>query len=201
MKEINENPKSIFENINELLNLGARDRKHAFHTPVFSSFNHKNFISSRVVVLRNYNQYFRVLNFHTDYRSPKIFELAKNNSSSFLFYDYKIKIQLRIKTLSIIHNNNAITKKAWLQTKLQSRKCYLTEKIPSSKTNFPEDGIPKHLKGVDPSNDESESGYENFTVIENVIKNIDYLNLASSGHRRLNVSFEKNEPKFDWLIP
>ena len=39
MKEINENPKSIFENINELLNLGARDRKHAFHTPVFSSFN------------------------------------------------------------------------------------------------------------------------------------------------------------------
>ena len=92
-------------------------------------------------------------------------------------------------------------KKAWENTQLQSRKCYLTKKTPSSKTKIPEDGLPKHLQGVDPSRDESETGYENFTVIENIIKNIDWLRLDSSGHKRLNINLINNEPKFDWLIP
>tara|TARA_Y100000590_G_scaffold467363_1_gene646010 strand:- start:12396 stop:13001 length:606 start_codon:yes stop_codon:yes gene_type:complete len=201
MNEIKENPNLIFDNINKLLNIGASDRKHPFHTPIFSNINELNLINSRVVVLRNYDSYYKTLNFHTDYRSPKIFELTKNNNSYFVFYDNKIKIQLRINTESIIHNRNAITKKAWENTQLQSRKCYLTKKTPSSKTKIPEDGLPKHLQGVDPSRDESETGYENFTVIENIIKNIDWLRLDSSGHKRLNINLINNEPKFDWLIP
>ena len=201
MNEIHENPNLIFKNINKLLNIGVTDRNHPFHTPIFSTINELNSISARVVVLRKYDEYFRVLNFHTDFRSSKIYELTSNHSSYFVFYDHKIKIQLRIKTHSIIHNRNAISKKAWEDTKLQSRKCYLTKKNPSSKTTKPEDGLPKHLQGIDPTKEESESGYENFTVIENVINNIDYLYLAASGHRRLNISFKKNEPKFDWIIP
>ena len=88
------------------------------------------------------------LRFHTDYRSPKINELKINNKSNFIFYDSKIKIQMRIKTLTNIHYNNEITMKAWEQTRLFSRKCYLTQKAPSSKTDIPEDGIEDNLKGI-----------------------------------------------------
>ena len=37
MSLFNENPKSIFINIRELLALVATDRHHTFHTPVFST--------------------------------------------------------------------------------------------------------------------------------------------------------------------
>ena len=201
MSLFKENPKSIFDNIKELLKLAITDRHHAFHIPVFSNKNQNNSIDSRIVVLRKFNESNLKLNFHTDVRSPKIVNLKKDNNSSFLFYDFKLKIQLRIITLSITNNKNDVTKNAWDLSRLSSRKCYLTEKAPSSITTLPEDGIPKHLKGIDPSQEESEKGYDNFAVVENKIQNIDWLYLASSGHRRLNIVFKNSEPVFKWIIP
>ena len=201
MSLFNKNPKSIFINIKKLLALAVTDRHHAFHTPVFSNKNQNNSVDSRVVVLRRFNENNLKLNFHTDFRSPKIINLKKNNNSSFVFYDFKLKIQLRIKTHSIINNKNNVSKNAWERARLSSRKCYLTQKVPSSITTLPEDGIPEHLKGIDPSQDESEKGYDNFAVIENQIQNIDWLYLTSSGHKRLNIDFENFEPVFKWIIP
>ena len=201
MSLFEENPKAIFDNIKELLSIGAKDRHHAFHTPVFSSKNNENLVSSRVIVLRKFDANSLDLNFHTDFRSPKIVNLQKDNNSFFIFYDSKIKIQLRIKTSSTINNKNNIAKNAWGETRLFSRKCYLTEKTPSSITDIPEDGIPKHLRGIDPKQDESEKGYKNFTVVKNKILNIDWLYLNSSGHRRLNIDFKNSEPFFKWMIP
>ena len=142
-----------------------------------------------------------ILNFHTDARSPKVSSLKKNNNSLFVFYDQKLKVQLRIKTISSINNQNIITKKMWERTKLVSRKCYLTQKPPSSITSLPEDGIDDNLKGKEPTLEESEKGYKNFTVIQNQIKQIDWLYLAASGHRRLKITLKNNFPNFEWLIP
>ena len=201
MVDFNENPKVIINNIKELLVIGAKNRKHAFHTPIFSNNNINNSVNSRVVVLRKFNQEKMTLTFNTDYRSPKIINLQKNNQSNFVFYDTKIKIQLRIKTLTKIHHNNNVTLEAWNQTPLFSRKCYLTQKAPSSLTDTPEDGISEHLKGIDPEQNESEMGYKNFTIIENLIQEIDWLYLASSGHRRLKISYNNNESTSEWMIP
>ena len=201
MSLFNENPKSILDNIKELLSLAVTDRRHAFHTPVFSNKNQNNSIDSRIVVLRKFNTNNLKLNFHTDFRSPKIVNLNKNNNSSFLFYDCQLKIQLRIITLSFINNKNNVTKNAWDLSRLSSRKCYLTEKAPSAQTTLPEDGIPKHLKGIDPSQKESEKGYGNFAIIENEILSVDWLYLSSSGHKRLKIDFENSAPVFKWIIP
>ena len=158
-------------------------------------------LESRIVVLRKFDEEKLFLNFHTDFRSPKILDLKKNNNSSFLFYDHSIKIQLRIKTISSINNQNEIAKQSWDLTQLSSRKCYLTKKRPSSKTNIPEDGLPKHLQGIDPTKNESEGGYNNFAVIQNKIESIDWLYLSYSGHKRLSINFKNNIPEFSWLIP
>ena len=201
MPKIDENPNSIYTDIKNLLLKAVKDRSHPYHTPVFNNTSIDNITESRIVVLRKFNEKKLILNFHTDYRSPKIQELNKNNKSSFLFYDTTNKIQLRIKTVSKINNQNDLTKKAWGLTKLPSRKCYLTNSPPSSETDKAEDGIPIHLKGIDPKRDESEIGYKNFTVVENQIKIIDWLHLASSGHRRLKIDCQKKIIKFVWLIP
>ena len=201
MTEIHQNPETILAEIKDLLSLGVKDRKHAFHTPVFSNISNLNLPSSKTVVLRNFDEKKFKLYFHTDFRSKKIKDLEKNNNTYFLFYDPKIKIQLRIKTISLIHYKNKLTEKIWELMSLSSKKCYLTKKIPSSKTSIPEDGIPSYLKGVDPSKKESELGYKNFTIVENIIQNIDWLLLKSSGHRRLNINLENKSKKFNWTIP
>ena len=86
-------------------------------------------------------------------------------------------------------------------SKLSSRKCYLALKPPGSNTNIDEDSIPKHLKNKDPEKQESEKGYNNFVVVENIIKNIEWLYLSSSGHKRLLINLNNKDNKFQWLIP
>ena len=142
-----------------------------------------------------------ILNFHTDFRSPNVTSLKQNNNSLFVFYDHKLKIQLRVKTVSIINNQNTIAEEMWEKTKLFSRKCYLTEKAPSSVTSLPEDGIDESLKGKEPTLEESKKGYKNFTVVQNEIQQIDWLYLAASGHRRLKVILKNKIPSFEWIIP
>ncbi len=66
-----ENSSEIFEDIKRNLTRGVKDRKHSFHTPVFSNIDNENGIKSRVVVLRQFDSANMVLNFHTDFRSPK----------------------------------------------------------------------------------------------------------------------------------
>jgi len=196
-----ENTHEIFEDIKSNLTRGVKDRKHAFHNPVFCNVDQDGRVDSRVVVLRNFDPINMILNFHTDYRSPKVSNLKENNKSMFVFYDHKLKIQMRIKTTSVINYQNEIAKEMWDKTKLLSRKCYLTSKDPSSLTSLPEDGIPEHLIGKEPEFEESKKGYKNFTVIENKINEIDWLYLEISGHRRLNLLFQNNKPQFQWLIP
>ena len=196
-----ENTNEIFEDIKRNLARGVKDRKHTFHTPVFSNVNNASEIESRVVVLRKFDAQKLVLNFHTDFRSPKVTNLKKNNNSLFVFYDHKLKIQMRIKTTSILNNQNEIAKVMWDKTRLLSRKCYLTKKDPSSLTSSPEDGIPEHLMGKEPDFEESEKGFKNFTVVENKIIEIDWLYLEISGHRRLKLIFDDEKPKYQWVIP
>ena len=196
-----ENTNEIFEEIKKNLTLGVKNRKHSFHTPVFCNIDDQKTIESRVVVLREFDSHNMILNFHTDFRSPKIAGLMKNSNSVFVFYDQKLKVQLRIKTLSSINNQNIITERMWKKTKLVSRKCYLTQKPPSSVTSLPEDGIDDNLKGKEPTLEESEKGYKNFTVVQNKIHQIDWLYLASSGHRRLKIIVKDSIPSFNWIIP
>jgi len=88
-----ENTYEIFEDIKKNLNRAVKDRSHGYHTPIFSNIDKENLIDSRIVVLRKFDPKKMVINFHTDFRSPKVHNLKKNNKSLFVFYDQKLKIQ------------------------------------------------------------------------------------------------------------
>ena len=201
MTQINENPGIILSKIKTQLKKGVKNRHHGFHTPVFSNICENNSISSRIVVLRKFDPYRNMLNFHTDFRSKKILNITKKPETFFVFYDHKDKIQLRINTYSTIHYKNNTTRNAWKKTNLSSRKCYLAKKAPSSYSNFPDDSIPSHLVGIDPKKKESEEGYTNFVLVENEIKNVDWLQLSSLGHRRLIIFLDKKNIEYQWIIP
>jgi pyridoxamine 5'-phosphate oxidase len=181
-----------------MLNDAVTNRSSPMRIPVFICGNQENF-DGRIVVLRKSDQSNKLLQFHSDIRSDKITKIQKNKNASLLFYDKEEKIQFRVKVECIVNHENEITKQSWLKTGHISRKCYLVDKSPGSKSETPTSGLRPELDNFEFNMEQSEEGYKNFTVIQCKIISIDWLYLAAKGHRRAR--FEYNGNKKVWLTP
>ena len=183
-----------------MLYLGIQDRNSTLHLPVFICGKDEIF-DGRTVVLRGVEKKNEIIWFHTDIRSKKIKTLKANPNGSFLFYDKKEKIQLRISGKTKINYQNDISKKSWEKTIHMSRQCYLGEKVPGTKTPTPTSGLTDDVDNFKYSMEESETGYTNFCVIQLFIKSIDWLYLAAKGHRRAIFEFKNDSIEKKWIIP
>ena len=132
-------------------------------------------------------------------RSPKVNILKKSKKASLVFYDKEEKIQLRVKVVCEINNKNSVAKESWKKTQHISRRCYLTDSGPGSVSEKPTSGMISKLEDFDYTMEQSEKGYENFTVIKCKIKSIEWLYLAAKGHRR--AIFDIENKKQNWLVP
>ena len=194
-----------YDNINEIQNKywsmlddAVSNRSSPFRIPVFMCSN-QNQIDGRIVVLRGSDRKNNLLQFHTDFRSPKVDILKKNNKASLLFYDKEEKIQLRVKVDCEINNQNSITEVSWKRTQHISRRCYLTDSPPGTVSDNPTSGMISQLEDFDYTMEQSEEGYKNFTVIKCKIKSVEWLYLAAKGHRRAKFDLENNTSS--WLVP
>ena len=193
-----ENKDEIQNKYWSMLNDAVTNRGSPFRIPVFICAN-QNDVDGRIVVLRKSDRENKLLQFHTDLRSPKINILKKNKEASLVFYDKDEKIQLRVKVECEINNQNSITKESWEKTQHISRRCYLTDNPPGTTSNNPTSGMISQLEDFDYTMEQSEEGYKNFTVIKCKIKSIEWLYLAAKGHRR--IKFDLENDKSDWLVP
>ena len=196
---------AYYENLEEIqnkywsmLNDAVTNRGSPFRIPVFMCA-HQDEIDGRIVVLRKSDRVNNLLQFYTDFRSPKVDILKKNNKASLLFYDKEEKIQLRVKVDCEINNQNPTTEESWKKTQHISRRCYLTDSPPGTISENPTSGMISQLEDFDYTMEQSEEGYKNFTVIKCKIKSAEWLYLAAKGHRRAKFDLEnKNE---SWLVP
>ena len=190
----------IYLKIWDLLEKGLLSRNSSFHIPVFICGELKIF-DGRVIVLRGVDKKNKVLWFHSDIRSKKIKILKSNPQASFLFYDKKEKIQLRVSGETKINYQNIKTEKSWKKTVHMSRQCYLGEKPPGEIASFPTSGLTNDIDNSKYTLEESEKGYENFCMIETYIKSIEWLYLAAKGHRRAKFLLKNDIIDKKWLIP
>tara|TARA_Y100001958_G_C21156651_1_gene491523 strand:- start:510 stop:1109 length:600 start_codon:yes stop_codon:yes gene_type:complete len=193
-----ENLEEIKKKFWSMLDDAVVNRSSPFRIPVFICAN-QNDIDGRIVVLRKSDKNSDVLQFHTDLRSPKVDILKKNKNASLVFYDKEEKIQLRVKVACEINNKNSVAEVAWKKTQHISRRCYLTDNAPGSVSENPTSGMISKLEDFDYTMEQSEKGYENFTVIKCKIKSIEWLYLAAKGHRRAIFDFVSK--KNNWLVP
>ena len=193
-----ENFEEIQKKLWSMLDDAVVNRSSPFRIPVFICTD-QNDIDGRIVVLRKSDKENNVLQFHTDLRSPKVNILKKNNNASLVFYDKEEKIQLRVKVTCKINNKNSTAEESWKKTQHISRRCYLTDSGPGSISENPTSGMISKLEDFDHTMEQSEKGYENFTVIKCKIKSIEWLYLAAKGLRRAIFDFENN--KNNWLVP
>ena len=193
-----ENFKEIKKKIWSMLDDAVTNGSSTFRIPVFICGDQKDF-DGRIVVLRKSDQSNNLLQFHSDIRSEKIPKLKNNKNASMLFYNKEEKIQVRLKVECTVNHNNEITKESWSKTGHMSRKCYLVDNGPGTKSPTPTSGLIPELDNYEFTMEQSEEGYKNFTVIQCKIKSIEWLYLAVTGHRR--AKFELDNNKKYWLVP
>ena len=175
-----ENFGEIKNKIWSMLDYAVTNRGSPFRIPVFIC-TRQDEIDGRIVVLRKSDRANNLLQFHTDFRSPKVDILRKNNKASLLFYDKEEKIQLRVKVDCETNNQNLTTEESWKKTQHISRRCYLTDSPPGTNSNNPTSGMISKLEDFDYTMEQSEEGFKNFTVIKCKIKSIEWLYLAAKG--------------------
>ena len=167
------------------------DAKSLFHTPVVSSIKN-NQITSRVMVLREFDLEGRKMRFHTDYRASKIHHYEEDSSATVIGYDPEIKIQIKLQGNMSIHYDDETTKLAWDNSTPRSKKCYSVKGGSSKEISNPEE--------YDIKDFEVEEGYKNFAVLVFHFNSLEFLYLKSSGHRR---AIHKWNDEYDskWLVP
>ena len=170
---------------------GVNNSKSLFHTPVLSTFVNKT-ISTRTVVLREFNAKKRILRFHTDNRAAKINTFQKNNTATVIGYDPDLKVQIKLQGNIKVHIDDSQTLNAWNGSTSRSKKCYSvkdgsTNPIDSPETHDIKDYI-------------VEEGYKNFAVLIFSFYSLEFLYLKSSGHRR-SIHDWQDDYKSSWLVP
>tara|TARA_B100000131_G_C18121803_1_gene613190 strand:- start:1517 stop:2122 length:606 start_codon:yes stop_codon:yes gene_type:complete len=172
------------------LKKSLKNAKHPYHSFCFSTINLES-PSVRTVILRNFRD--RFLFFNSDIRSSKVQDIYNNSKVSALFYDKNRRIQLRIIGKANIDYKNDASKKVWENVDLQSRKCYMGPFTPGEEMKNWVPNLPLNYIEMDPSRQDSESGYENFCSISIQIDSIEILELHYDGHVRFMVEYEKNK--------
>ena len=96
-------------------------------------------------------------------------------------------------------------KESWDKLTNWSKRCYLTSSPPGKVSNNPTSGFPNKFESEAPSSEESQKGLENFTVIKVFIEEIEWLFLASQGHRRALFKITRDNSNLSieskWLVP
>ncbi len=189
-----------FETIQQCLTQGVSDRNSHFRTMNLSYIN-QNMPFCRTVVLREYDADLAYLQYHTDYRSPKIQALSENNNVAVHFYDSQSKIQMSMNGLAIIHHKDDIAENAWQKTQILSRRCYLSQYAPTTLVSEPHNGFDEKFKGNTQTYADTHIGYDNFSVVRIMIKTIDWLYLHMHGNRRIIFTNDTTGFNGQWCIP
>jgi pyridoxamine 5'-phosphate oxidase len=192
---------SVFADIWQRLVRGKADRHAAFHTPVVASVDADGAPQQRVMVLRKVDKDAATLRFHTDARSAKAAQLAENALISVIGYDAGAKIQIRVSGRGRVETDTALASESWASSPPSSRRCYLALTAPGSKNDAPTSGLPVHVEDRVPTLPETELGRANFAVLVVEIHHLEWLYLASDGHRRAEFVRVNDGWSAQWLVP
>jgi pyridoxamine 5'-phosphate oxidase len=180
---------------------GAVDRRSSFHTPVIGTVSPRGSPEQRVMVLRHIDRVAGTLRFHTDIRSTKVGQIEAQRIVSVLAYDPGAKIQLRGSGSATVVQTSPLADAAWAATAPSGRRSYLTTLPPGTVSHAATSGLPIAFEQVVPTLSESEAGRANFAIVVVTLDRLEWLHLASTGHRR--AAFTRSDRGWDgaWLIP
>jgi len=166
------------------LSRGAEDRHHGFHVPTLCTAGLDGAPVARSVVLRRVLADACEILCHTDVRSAKVAEIAREPRVAWHFYAPERKLQLRVAAIAEYESAGARADEGWARSALSSRRCYLAPRAPGSACDAPSPNLPDGILDRRPTEEETIPGRANFGVVITRATGIDWLFLASEGHQR-----------------
>lgn len=187
MREPIVTPSEIRQQIWRELGRATQDRHHAWRTPVLSTTNLEGLVNARTVVLRQVDTDAKQLQIYTDTRSCKVAELQARANALFVFWSLRLRWQLRVRVLTTVITEGPLVQQLWERVKQSaSAGDYLTNAAP---------GMPLLMDGDAVSSDQEQT--PNFALVNARVLEIDWLELARSGHRRARITVDD----WEWLTP
>ncbi len=177
-----------------LLADGVGNAANAFHQPVLATTALDGSADARVVVLRHVDAQARALHFHTDIRTAKVLEIARDPRAMVTAYDHRAKVQLRLCGEIGLHHGDRLATEAWAGTLKYSRHGYRIAQQPGSVLQLPQEADFQPAQGV-------ECGAEHFGVLRLTLHRIEWLYLAAAGHRRARFDWQAAAWQSQWLVP
>ncbi len=183
-----------------LLARGAADRRHGFHHPTIATLGLDGRPRARTVILRAIDVTNRRIVFHTDRRAEKIPELAKDPRIAGHFYDEGAKLQLRLEGRAKLHLGDDYARTRWEASQTMSRVCYSIMPGPGIVIETGHDYAMSDGETI--SRADQEPDFTNFAAIEIIVEQLEWLYLASAGHRRAQFSWgDEGAIRQSWLVP
>ena len=182
-----------------LLSAGAADRRSPVHTPVVASVDDDGAPDARVMVLRAADRATATLRFHTDRRSPKCLALGGGRIMVVAYHPGEA-IQLRLAGTARIVTQGAMVEAVWAAASPFARRAYLVEAAPGNALPAAGSGLPPRLHGRAPDAAELVTARPNFAVVMAELTAIDWLHLASDGHRRARFT-ARDGWQGRWVVP
>lgn len=185
----------------KLIEEAATNRKIAMHQPVVATaVNH--IARMRTVVLRRADVDRKAVYFHTEYRSLKMQDIIETGQLSWLFYDQNISTQIRLSGPTLIHHKDELAVEHWEKTGHHSRRSYLQSLPPSTIIDEPATGLDNQQATFEYTIEETEKGFEHFTVIETQTSWMEWFFVHHEGNRRARFTYQNGQLKTsEWLIP
>lgn len=178
-------PQEIRHQIWKELGRATQDRHHAWRTPVLSTTGADGFANARTVVLRAVDARAHQLRIYTDARSSKVAELSQQPQATFVFWSPRLGWQLRVRASITLHTSGELVDNLWARVKqTPSASDYLSLVAPG-----------QALESREPS--ESVLPTSHFAVLNAQVVVMDWLELASTGHRRASLAADT----WTWLAP
>ena len=186
MKKPLQTPEEIRLQIWKELGRASQDRHHEWRTPVLATASSSGAVNARTVVLRAANMSTETLTIYTDKRSPKVTDLMQQPSALFVFWSTRLSWQLRVRVTMSVQTSGPLLESLWQVVRQSpSASDYLDPAPPGAK-------LP-----LDIATNSDDNSVHHFSVITAQVTEIDWLELARTGHRRAQIGTDS----WAWLTP
>ena len=169
------------------LQRATQDRHHEWRTPVLATVGTDGLPQARTVVLRHVDSKLGKLQIYTDSRSPKVAELAARQVLSMSFWSKRLGWQLRVRAASSVQRTGPEVDAVWARvSQSPAAGDYLAASAP---------GAVLPAAGAAPA-----AGLQNqhhLAIITAEVNEIDWLELARTGHRRAVLKHDV----WEWRVP
>jgi pyridoxine/pyridoxamine 5'-phosphate oxidase len=171
-----------------LLKRACEDSTSALRHPILATQSTHG-PQARVVLLRSADPNAHTLTLFTDARSPKAGELHADPRAAWTFWDPRLKLQIRARSVATLHQNDARAEQVRAQVPQNAWRDYTSLLAPSAEAQ-----AAQH----DPA-----LFTQNFCVIDTQVQSLDILALRSTsagGHKRLRIDYADRR-QAAWLVP